>query len=41
MNNIQTEELILGKNSVISPSATIRGISGKAKKIEIGDNVYR
>ena len=40
MNNIQTEELILGKNAVISPSATIRGISGKAKKIEIGDNVY-
>jgi acetyltransferase-like isoleucine patch superfamily enzyme len=40
MNNIQTEELILGKNVTISPSAIIKGINGKAKKIEIGDNVY-
>lgn len=40
MNNIQTEELILGKNVNISPTAIIRGIDGKAKRIEIGDNVY-
>ena len=40
MNNIQTEELILGKNVIISPSAIIRGINGKAKRIEIGDNTY-
>jgi acetyltransferase-like isoleucine patch superfamily enzyme len=40
MNNIQTDELILGQNVYISPSAIIRGINGKAKKIEIGDNTY-
>jgi acetyltransferase-like isoleucine patch superfamily enzyme len=38
--NIQVEELILGKNVVISPSAIIRGINGKAKRVEIGDNTY-
>lgn len=40
MNNIQVEELILGKNVTISPTAIIRGINGKSKKIEIGDNTY-
>lgn len=40
MNNIQAEELILGKNVVISPTANIRGLSGKAKRVVIGDNTY-
>lgn len=40
MNNIQAEEIILGKNVIIEPTAVIRGINGKAKRIEIGDNVY-
>lgn len=34
------EELIVGKNSFISPSAKIRGLNGKAKRISIGDNTY-
>lgn len=38
--NIQVEELHLGKNSFIHPTALIRGINGKAKKIVIGDNCY-
>ena len=37
---IQVEELILGKNVIISPTAQIRGLNGKAKKIIIGDNSY-
>jgi acetyltransferase-like isoleucine patch superfamily enzyme len=40
MNNIQVDELVLGKGAVISPSAIIRGINGKAKKVVIGDHVY-
>lgn len=40
MKNILTEELILGKNVVISDTAVIKGISGKAKRIEIGDNTF-
>lgn len=40
MSNIQVEELILGKNVNISPSAVIRGINGKSKRVEIGDNTY-
>ena len=40
MNNIQAEELIIGQGSFISPSASIRGLNGKAKKIVIGDNTY-
>jgi acetyltransferase-like isoleucine patch superfamily enzyme len=40
MNNIMVEELIVGKNSFISPSAKIRGLNGKAKRISIGDNTY-
>ena len=38
--SIQAEQVIIGKNTVIEPSATIRGINGKAKRIVIGDNVY-
>ncbi|MCC6584777.1 MAG: hypothetical protein IT271_13820, partial [Chitinophagales bacterium] len=38
--NILCEELIIGKNVIIDPSAKIRGISGKAKRIVIGDNTY-
>lgn len=38
--NIQAEELYVGKNTTIEPSAKIRGINGKAKKIIIGDNCY-
>ena len=40
MNNIHAEEIILGKNVYISPSATIKGLNGKAKRIEIGDNTF-
>lgn len=39
-NNIQAEFLSIGKNTVIEPSAVIRGINGKAKRIVIGDNCY-
>jgi acetyltransferase-like isoleucine patch superfamily enzyme len=38
--NIQAEEISIGKNTIIAPSAVIRGISGKAKRIHIGDNCY-
>jgi acetyltransferase-like isoleucine patch superfamily enzyme len=40
MKNIKSDELIIGKNTYISESATIRGINGNAKKIVIGDNTY-
>ncbi len=40
MNNIMADNLSIGLNSYISPSATIRGINGNAKNIFIGDNVY-
>ena len=39
-NNIQAEEVYIGKNTIIEPTAKIRGINGKAKKIIIGDNCY-
>lgn len=39
-NNIQAEFLSIGKNTLIEPSAVIRGINGKAKRIVIGDNCY-
>jgi acetyltransferase-like isoleucine patch superfamily enzyme len=39
-NNIQAEEIYIGKNTIIEPSAKIRGINGKSKKIIIGDNCY-
>lgn len=38
--NIQAEEFSIGINTIIEPSAQIRGLKGEAKKIEIGDNVY-
>ncbi|HEY9005071.1 acyltransferase [Ohtaekwangia sp.] len=40
MNNIEADHLELGKNVVIEPTARIRGISGKAKRVKIGDNCY-
>lgn len=40
MDNIQADEIILGENVVIAPSASIRGINGKAKRIEVGDHTY-
>lgn len=39
-SNVKSEKLLLGKNVYIDPSASIRGLSGMAKKISIGDNVY-
>jgi len=39
-SNIQAEEIIVGINTVIEPTASIRGINGKAKRIVIGDNCY-
>jgi acetyltransferase-like isoleucine patch superfamily enzyme len=39
-NNIKCDELVLGKNVVIEPSAIIRGLNGNAKRIVIGDNTY-
>ncbi len=40
MNNIEAEELVIGLNTIIEPTAKIRGINGKAKRIVIGDNCY-
>jgi acetyltransferase-like isoleucine patch superfamily enzyme len=39
-HNIKADEIILGKNVIISPKAIIRGVDGNAKKITIGDNTY-
>ena len=30
--NIQADEIVLGKNVVISPTAVIRGLNGNAKR---------
>ncbi|WP_298119857.1 hypothetical protein [Flavobacterium sp.] len=38
--NIFADEIIVGKNTIIEPSAKIRGINGNAKRIFIGDNCY-
>jgi acetyltransferase-like isoleucine patch superfamily enzyme len=38
--NVKADELIIGKNVVIEPSAVIRGLNGNARRIVIGDNVY-
>ena len=38
--SIQADNLIIGKNVVIHPSAVIRGVKGNAQNITIGDNVY-
>lgn len=40
MKNIFADEIILGKNVKIEPTAVIRGLSGNAKRIIIGDNCY-
>lgn len=40
LSNLLVDEFHIGKNSFIEPSAVIRGINGKAKKITIGDNCY-
>ncbi|MFN3908579.1 MAG: acyltransferase [Flavobacterium sp.] len=40
LNNIESEIIQIGKNTVIEPSAKIRGVNGKAKRIVIGDNCY-
>ena len=39
-HNIQAEIVNIGINTIIEPTAMIRGINGKAKKISIGDNCY-
>ncbi len=38
--NLLAEELIIGEGTVIHPSAIIRGLKGKAKRVVIGDHVY-
>lgn len=38
--NIQADIIEIGYNTVIEPSAIIRGLNGNAKKIVIGDNCY-
>lgn len=40
MNNIFADEIYIGKNTFISPTAIIRGLNGNSKKIIIGDNTY-
>jgi len=40
MENINSEIIEIGKNVIISPSAIIRGIDGKAKRVKIGDNTF-
>ncbi len=38
--NIDALEIEVGINTIIEPSASIRGVNGKAKRIVIGDNCY-
>lgn len=38
--NIDSEEVYIGKNTIIEETAKIRGVNGKATKIVIGDNCY-
>lgn len=40
MKNVWAEDIVIGKNVVIEESAVIRGVSGLAKRIVIGDNSY-
>ncbi|GAA4076455.1 hypothetical protein GCM10022389_22830 [Flavobacterium cheonanense] len=40
MNKIQSIDIEIGINTIIDPSAVIRGVNGKAKRIVIGDNCY-
>lgn len=37
---VDAEKFNIGKNTFIHPTAIIRGVSGRANKIEIGDNCY-
>jgi acetyltransferase-like isoleucine patch superfamily enzyme len=39
-HNILAEELIIGEGTFIEPTAIIRGVNGKAKRIVIGDHCY-
>lgn len=39
-NNIKCKNFVLGKNSIVEPSAIIRGINGDAENVIIGDNTY-
>lgn len=40
MKNIKANNLIIGQNVYIDPSASIRGLNGEAEKVVIGDNVF-
>lgn len=40
MENIKADQIKIGKNVIISPKASIRGLNGNAKSISIGDNTY-
>lgn len=40
MQNIKANNLTIGQNVYIDPTASIRGLNGKAEKIVIGDNVF-
>lgn len=40
MHNIKADFVSIGKNTFIEPSASIRGVSGNARSIRIGDNCY-
>lgn len=40
MNNIKADQIHIGKNVVIEPTAIIRGLNGNAKSVHIGDNTY-
>lgn len=39
-NNIQADNLVVGKNTIVEKSASIRGLQGNAKNIVLGDNCY-
>ncbi len=39
-HNIHAEEILIGRNVKIEPTAVIRGLHGNAKRIVIGDNTY-
>lgn len=38
--NIIAEEIVIGRNVVIDPTAKITGVKGKARRIIIGDNTF-
>jgi acetyltransferase-like isoleucine patch superfamily enzyme len=40
LNNIHAEDIQIGINTVIESTAIIRGITGPASKVSIGDNCY-